>query len=79
MESSDLNPKIAPPIPIKAATEDNASDLWCHASALSAGEFVFLATLIVILYWYSFIIIDITDTTKGKAVGIWTSFKWKSE
>ena len=50
MESSDLTPKIAPPIPIKAATEDNASDLWCHASALSAGEFVFLATLIVILY-----------------------------
>ena len=48
--SKALNPSSEPPIPINAATEDRASDLWCHASAFSDGEFIFLATFIVILY-----------------------------
>ena len=48
--SSNLIPKIEPPIPINAAIDDNASDLWCQASAFKASEFIFLAAFIVILY-----------------------------
>ena len=68
-ESKILNPIIAPPIPINAAIDDKASDLWCQASAFNAGEFILFATLIVILYWYSFISIDITETINGSIVG----------
>ena len=74
-----MKPSIAPPIPTKAAIDDKASDLWCHASAFKDGEFIFFAILIVILYWYSFINMDIIDTDKGSNVGIDTSYKWNND
>ena len=38
---------LAPNIPIKLPTEDKASDLWCHASAFNAPEFIFMAADLV--------------------------------
>ena len=43
MESMTGNPSLAAPIPISAPTEENASERWCHASAINALESIFFA------------------------------------
>ena len=40
-------PSRAPSIPINAPTDDNASERWCHASAMRAPEFIFFAPALV--------------------------------
>ena len=60
---------LAHNIPIKLPTEDNASDLWCHASAFSAPEFIFMAAALVYQYIHSFTTIEITAAIKAKLPG----------
>ena len=48
------SPIRAPNIPIKLPTEERASERWCHASAISAPEPVFLAAARVYQYMASF-------------------------
>ncbi len=47
MESITGKPSLAPAIPIKAATEENASARWYHASASNALESILVALIFV--------------------------------
>ena len=53
-------PKRAPKMPIKEPTDESASERWCHASAISASEFVCFAAPLVNQYIHSFITMDTT-------------------
>ena len=63
------NPSRAPRMPAKLPTEDRASDLWCHASAISAPEFIRLAADLVYQYMASFTIIEITAAASASPPG----------
>ena len=56
--SKIFSPNIAPATPIKLPTDESASDLWCHASALNASELILLALIFVYQNIPSFAIID---------------------
>ena len=43
MESMIGNPSLEPAIPTNAPMEENASERWCQASAISALESILLA------------------------------------
>ena len=64
------NPDLAPIIPIKAPIEERASDLWCHASAITAPELIFFAADLVNQYIHSFVAIDTIAATIAIIPGI---------
>ena len=63
-------PSLAPKIPINAPTEDIASERWCHASAISAPEFIFFAALLVYQNIHSFTTIETTAAISANVPGI---------
>ena len=67
------NPILAPRTPIRLPTEDRASERWCHASAISAAESIFLAAFLVYQYIPSLTAMEIRAAAMARAPGI-TSF-----
>ena len=67
--SSAGNPSLAPSMPAKLPTDESASERWCHASAINAPEFIFLAALLVYQYIISFIIMETTAAQSASFPG----------
>ena len=69
MESITGKPSLAPAIPIKAPTEEKASERWCHASASNALEPILAALIFVYQNMASLLTMEIAAAASAKIPG----------
>ena len=69
IESITGNPILAPAIPTNAPIEENASERWCHASAIKALESIRFALILVYQYIPSLLTIEIIAATRANIPG----------
>mgnify|MGYP007025197220 CR=1 FL=1 len=69
MKSITGKPSLAPAIPIKAPTEESASERWCHASASSALESILAALIFVYQNMTSLLTMEMTAAISAEIPG----------